>query len=118
MILLKAKRYFSSLKARETISTISLSLPDTQSGVTLDDLSEWIQIPSIRSRVPASIDAEGLVFTANYTDKVLSHKFPTCFSSRGICVLSSEIQFRRRATNYRSLMAMRTFRFVSLMRAS
>ena len=62
MILLKAKEYFPSLKDREKISAISLSLPTTRIGVTVDDLRACMKIMRIRSRVPAVIDAENLIF--------------------------------------------------------
>ena len=62
MRLLEANKYFPSLKARETISTISLSFPDTRSGVTLDALNVWMQRLSMRIRVPAGIDANDIIF--------------------------------------------------------
>ena len=62
MRLLEAKKYFPSLKACETISAISLSFPATWSGVTLDALRAWMQILSMRSRVPAAINTDNLFF--------------------------------------------------------
>ena len=71
----------------------------------------------MRSRFPATIEANDLIFWAHDTSDMLSHKVPICSSCKGICVISSAIQFRIRTDNYRSLMVMCPCGFESLIRA-
>ena len=100
------------------MSAISLFFPATRSGVILYALRAWIRRMSMRSRVPAAIEADSIIFWAQDTVEVLSQKVPICSSCNRRCVLSSASQFRRRPANSRSLMIMCPCGFVSLIRAS
>ena len=74
MMLLNVKKYLPFLKARETISAISLLLTATWSGVTLDVLCVWMRRLSILSRVPEDIDTEYIILWSHDTAYVLSQK--------------------------------------------
>ena len=58
----RSENKFPSFSARETISSISFSFPDTRSDVTLEALRAWIRRLSMPRRVPAAIDANDFIF--------------------------------------------------------
>ena len=84
----------------------------------MDALRAWIRRLRMRSRVPATIEANDIILGAHNNADILSQKLPICSSCNGRCVLSSASQFRRRPDNSRSLMVMCPCGFVSMIRAS
>ena len=96
---------FPCLKAREITSAITLSTPAMCLGMRPEAPHEWMDMPNIRSSLPAAGEVDALSLSDHDTADVLSQYMPRWQNVRGTPHHSSANQPSTMAANSKSLMS-------------